>query len=113
MQRALRAGWPCAWPMISSLSGYQPRGKAPDAPTRASLNDAIVSRGLPSGKCRVASPPALIGRAPNSGRFAPSGSPPAVGAGFRTPHFPGTAEHLAHGSLRLVARKAVEGRGLG
>src|SRR5919201_6056644 len=36
MQRALRAGWPCAWPMVSSLSGYDPaREKAPDAPLLA------------------------------------------------------------------------------
>src|SRR5919106_5294946 len=55
MQRALRAGWPCAWPMVSSLGGCD-RGKAPDAPTRASLNDAMVTSEYANGKacdCRL------------------------------------------------------------
>src|SRR5262245_46178825 len=50
MQRALRAGWPCAWPMISSLGGYNPRGKAPTRLPAQAFSEAMVTSETASGK---------------------------------------------------------------
>src|SRR5581483_8774054 len=76
MQRALRAGWPCAWPMVSSLCGYDPaREKAPDAPLLAL---GLLMTLSCQGRAPLASP-AIGGRGGQMDRPpAPSRTSPAV-----------------------------------
>ena len=53
MQRALRAGWPCAWPICSSLGNRARQAVLSALLPSTSLRDTIVTSQTCSGKSRV------------------------------------------------------------